>query len=159
MISVTHSKRIAGRASRVRWRVWGQRDRVGPPAPGTRRVGPPTRCVLRGISCLSATSCSCAHPRRSTRAAQERRALAPRPAPLVYQRRENKTTFSGREGIYGQAPQGVLAFVLGLGHDPLQAGRPKKSFLFGPLFFNITNVFCAKKWVGHACICPRMVTG
>ena len=41
----------------------------------------------------------------------------------------------------------------------LQAGRPKKSFLFGPFFFNITNVFCAKKWVGHACICPRMVTG
>ena len=41
----------------------------------------------------------------------------------------------------------------------LQAGRPKKSFLFGPCFFNITNVFCAKKWVGHACICPRMVTG
>ena len=35
----------------------------------------------------------------------------------------------------------------------------KKRFLFGPLFFNITNVFCAKTWVGHACICPRMVTG
>ena len=35
----------------------------------------------------------------------------------------------------------------------IQAGRPKKSFLFGPLFFNITNVFWAKKWVGHACIC------
>ena len=34
----------------------------------------------------------------------------------------------------------------------------KKSFLFGHLFFNITNVFCAKKRVGHACICPRMVT-
>ena len=41
----------------------------------------------------------------------------------------------------------------------IQAGRPKKSFLFGPFFFNITNVFSAKKWVGHACICPRMVTG
>ena len=31
-------------------------------------------------------------------------------------------------------------------------------FLFGHLFFNITNVFCAKKRVGHDCICPRMVT-
>ena len=41
----------------------------------------------------------------------------------------------------------------------IQAGRPKKRFLFGHFFFNITNVFCAKKWVGHACICPRMVTG
>ena len=41
----------------------------------------------------------------------------------------------------------------------VQAGRPKNSFLFGPLFFNITNVFWAKKWVGHACVCPRMVTG
>ena len=41
----------------------------------------------------------------------------------------------------------------------LQAGRPKKRFLFGHLFFNITNVFCAKKRVGHACICPRVVTG
>ena len=43
----------------------------------------------------------------------------------------------------------------------IQAGRPKKRFLFGHLFFNIiiTNVFCAKKRVGHACICPRMVTG
>ena len=44
----------------------------------------------------------------------------------------------------------------------LQAGRPKKSFLFGHLFFNITNVFCAKKSakkrVGHACIYLRMVT-
>ena len=34
----------------------------------------------------------------------------------------------------------------------------KKSFFFGHLFFNITNVFCAKKRVRHACICPRMVT-
>ena len=41
----------------------------------------------------------------------------------------------------------------------IQAGRPKKRFLFGHLFLNITNVFCAKKRVGHACICPRMVTG
>ena len=41
----------------------------------------------------------------------------------------------------------------------LQARLAKKSFLFGHLFFNITNVFCAKKRVGHACICPRMVTG
>ena len=40
----------------------------------------------------------------------------------------------------------------------LQAGLAKKSFFFGHLFFNITNVFCAKTRVGHACICPRMVT-
>jgi len=34
-----------------------------------------------------------------------------------------------------------------------QAGRPKKRvLLFGHLFFNITNVFCAKKRVGHACM-------
>ena len=33
----------------------------------------------------------------------------------------------------------------------VQAGRPKKSFLFGPFFFNITNVFCAKK-MGGACL-------
>ena len=26
----------------------------------------------------------------------------------------------------------------------IQAGRPKKSFLFGHLFLNITNIFCAK---------------
>ena len=42
----------------------------------------------------------------------------------------------------------------------LAAGRPKKRFLFGHLFFEYkTNVFCAKKRVGHACVCPRMVTG
>ena len=41
----------------------------------------------------------------------------------------------------------------------IQAGRPKKSFLFGHIFSHITNAFCAKKRVGHACICPRMVTG
>ena len=43
----------------------------------------------------------------------------------------------------------------------VQAGRPKKRFSFGYLFLNIniTNVFGAKKRVGHACICPRMVTG
>ena len=40
----------------------------------------------------------------------------------------------------------------------VQAGLAKKSFFFGHLFFNITNVFCAKTRVGHACICPRMVT-
>ena len=33
----------------------------------------------------------------------------------------------------------------------LQAGLAKKSFFFGHLFFNITNVFCAKKRVWHAC--------
>ena len=32
-------------------------------------------------------------------------------------------------------------------------------FAFGHLFLNVTNVFCDKKRVGHACICPRMVTG
>ncbi len=40
----------------------------------------------------------------------------------------------------------------------IQACRPKKSYLFGHLFFNITNAFCAKTKLGHACICPRMVT-
>ena len=40
----------------------------------------------------------------------------------------------------------------------LQARLAKNGFFFGHLFFNITNVFCAKKRVGHACICPRMVT-
>jgi hypothetical protein len=29
----------------------------------------------------------------------------------------------------------------------------KKSFLFGHLFFNITDFSCAQKRVGHACIC------
>ena len=40
----------------------------------------------------------------------------------------------------------------------LAAPRTKKSYLFGHLFFNITNVFCAKKRVGHAAclyICPK----
>ena len=41
----------------------------------------------------------------------------------------------------------------------VQAGRLVKTFLFRHLFLNITKVFCAKKRVGHACICPRMVTG
>ena len=50
----------------------------------------------------------------------------------------------------------VLQPVLG---RALQARRPKKMFLFGHLFLNITNVLCAKKRLGHACICPRMVTG
>ena len=36
--------------------------------------------------------------------------------------------------------------------------KRRKSFLFGHLYFNITNIFCANKRVGHACICPRMVT-
>ena len=35
----------------------------------------------------------------------------------------------------------------------------QEKLFFGHLFFNRTNVFCAKKRVGHACICPRMVTG
>ena len=36
----------------------------------------------------------------------------------------------------------------------LQAGRPKKRFLFGHLFFNITNVFCAKKRGGMLVYAP-----
>ena len=40
----------------------------------------------------------------------------------------------------------------------LQARLAKNGFFFGHLFFNITNVLCAKRRVGHACICPRMVT-
>ena len=40
---------------------------------------------------------------------------------------------------------------------------PQENVFICPPFFaniiiNITNVFCAKKRVGHACICPRMVT-
>ena len=40
----------------------------------------------------------------------------------------------------------------------LAAAPPQEASLLGHLFFNIPNVFCAKKRVGHACICPRMVT-
>ena len=41
----------------------------------------------------------------------------------------------------------------------IQARLAKKRFLFGHIF-SIANVFrAAKKRVGHACICPRMVTG
>ena len=36
----------------------------------------------------------------------------------------------------------------------------EKLFIWPPFFqIYITNVFCAKKRVGHACICPMMVTG
>ena len=41
----------------------------------------------------------------------------------------------------------------------IQARRSKTLSLFGHLFFNITHVFCAKKRVGHACICPMMDIG
>ena len=38
--------------------------------------------------------------------------------------------------------------------------RQEKLFIWPPFFLiYITNVFCAKKRVGHACICPKMVTG
>ena len=40
---------------------------------------------------------------------------------------------------------------------PFTSRLAKKSFLFGHLFFNTTNVFCAKKRVGHACTGPSMV--
>ena len=55
-----------------------------------------------------------------------------------------------------------LGFIEGLLKVRVQARRVKKSFLFGHLFFNITNVFCARQKTGGACayICPaRMVTG
>ena len=39
-----------------------------------------------------------------------------------------------------------------------QARRLKKLSLFGHLFFNITDFFCAKKRSRHDCICPRMGT-
>tara|TARA_B100000513_G_scaffold20050_1_gene7902 strand:- start:92 stop:283 length:192 start_codon:yes stop_codon:yes gene_type:complete len=35
-----------------------------------------------------------------------------------------------------------------------EAGRPKKIFLFGHLFLNITNVFCAKKGWGMLVYAP-----
>ena len=39
----------------------------------------------------------------------------------------------------------------------VQARRLKKLPLFGHLFFNTTDVFGAKRRVGHAYICPRMI--
>ena len=42
-------------------------------------------------------------------------------------------------------------------HIHIQARLAKTGFLFGHLFFNTTNVFCAKKRVGHACTGPSMV--
>ena len=41
----------------------------------------------------------------------------------------------------------------------IQACRPKSSVFCAYLLLNITNVFCAKTRLGHAYICPRMVTG
>ena len=38
----------------------------------------------------------------------------------------------------------MCPILTGLKKCVLQAGRPKKSFLFGHLFLNITNIFCAK---------------
>ena len=32
---------------------------------------------------------------------------------------------------------------------------PQEKIFIWPPFFNITNGFCGKRWVGHACICPR----
>ena len=60
---------------------------------------------------------------------------------------QRKILFLGRRACT-YSPLAPQSYVL------LQAGRPKKRFLFGHLFFNITNVFCAKKWVGHIQACP-----
>ena len=64
------------------------------------------------------------------------------------------------QGVYIVTFQEVY-YSVGLTTVPrtrLQARLAKNGFFFGHLFFNITNGFCAKKRVGHACICPRMVT-
>ena len=37
----------------------------------------------------------------------------------------------------------------------IQAGRPKKSFLFGHIFSHITNAFCAKKAGGTCLYMPQ----
>ena len=69
--------------------------------------------------------------------------------------------FIGRGGHSRKCPFPGLMLVESLGFcfcSNVQAGLPKKRFLFGHLFLNTTNVFCAKKQVGHACICPRRVT-
>ena len=67
----------------------------------------------------------------------------------------------GRRPTRGKACTYALCICSYIQYEYVQAGRPKKRFLLGHLFLNIniTNVFCAKKRVGHACICPRMVTG
>ena len=41
----------------------------------------------------------------------------------------------------------------------LACSRLEKTFFCAHLFFSITDVFCAKKRLGHACICPRMYSG
>ena len=63
--------------------------------------------------------------------------------------------------VLQQDEEETNTYLLKFKHIQIQAGRPKKRFLllFGHLLLNITNVFCAKKRMGHACICPRMVTG
>ena len=70
---------------------------------------------------------------------------------------------SGGLNIYTRKPPIIYSrILLPVRHFSLnkiiQAGRVKKSFFFGHLFFNIINVFCAKSRVRYACICPRMVT-
>jgi len=45
-----------------------------------------------------------------------------------------------------------MLMFLDVTHQHTTSPRQEKLILFGHLFFNITNAFCAKKRVGHACI-------
>ena len=51
--------------------------------------------------------------------------------------------------------------VARIGTSLFAAAALQRQAFYLATFFNITktNVFCAKRRVGHACICPRMVTG
>ena len=59
---------------------------------------------------------------------------------------------------------GIVLYTSSFSRGDVVSPRPsmylyylaKKISLFGHLFFNITGVFCAKKRVGHACICPKI---
>ncbi len=42
--------------------------------------------------------------------------------------------------------------------DTYKLAAPRKAFYLATFFSNMTNAVCAKTRVGHACICPRMVT-
>ena len=86
--------------------------------------------------------------------------------------REGKWVASLLEGgkLFLSSPQAILplpfVFVCSFFSRWVQAPAPRRGFYLATflpfgfyLFLNITNVFCAKKRVGHACICPRMITG
>ena len=134
--------------TRKRWRWWRCRSLTQMlfPSPMIHPMMALYRC-----RCTDAAAPRCSRSTHSDLDSRDQQAILPDEFDIA---RSRATIF---RGIRSRLSRVLVSFwKTGFWVDSrIQAQTPKRLSLLGHLFFNITNVFCGKKRVGHACICPN----